>query len=415
MVFEGTSDFPSERWKLYRDGFKTLLKSRSQLVKTIREPFYATLSANGREALFCQLALLTFEKGLYFFDLDTAEQLIKQTLPNCLNCKKDHLTIEELEIDAFLNAIESQHGILAERAHEIYSFSHLTFQEYFAARQIVKTVHLQSLETLASHFTESRWREVLFLALDMLQSADTLLRLMQQQTDGLLAGDEKLQQFLAWVDEKANSTHTNYKTVTIRAIYFAIALNFNLNLTLDLDNILDLNLDLASFLDLDFSVTSYGSDLDDDLIPDFGPDLNLDLDLNDVLNFRPDPEVNLQNFLQYVIDSTNDSELQRQLQQLKDRVPDTLQEKREIFEQWWQTNSQAWVKQLQMVIVQYRNIGHDWQFSDAQKQRLQQYYDANKLLVLCLRKKPISDSLRQEIEGKLLLPLAEIAQRESSQ
>ena len=58
-------------------------------------------------------------------------------------------------------------------------------------------------------------------------------------------------------------------------------------------------------------------------------------------------------------------------------------------------------------MLEHRNIGHDWQFSKEQKQLLQQYYDANKLLVDCLNLPDIyvSPNVREEIEATLLLPL----------
>ncbi|MEQ9666955.1 NACHT C-terminal helical domain 2-containing protein [Coleofasciculus sp. G2-EDA-02] len=65
-------------------------------------------------------------------------------------------------------------------------------------------------------------------------------------------------------------------------------------------------------------------------------------------------------------------------------------------------------------MIQYRNIGHNWQFSDSQKQLLKQYYDANKLLVDCLNSDCyVSQEVRQEIEDTLLLPIAEIEKRKS--
>jgi predicted NACHT family NTPase len=63
-------------------------------------------------------------------------------------------------------------------------------------------------------------------------------------------------------------------------------------------------------------------------------------------------------------------------------------------------------------MIAHRNIGHDWQFTDDQKQLLQQYYDANLLLVECLNSDCyVSRSVREEIEATLLLPMAEIEKR----
>jgi len=80
--------------------------------------------------------------------------------------------------------------------------------------------------------------------------------------------------------------------------------------------------------------------------------------------------------------------------------------------QWWQQNGLALVEQLRTVIIEHRNICHYWQFSDGQKNQLQQYYKANKLLVDCLNSDCyVSRSVREEIEESLLLPIAEIKKR----
>ncbi|WP_157162605.1 NACHT C-terminal helical domain 2-containing protein [Cylindrospermum stagnale] len=60
-------------------------------------------------------------------------------------------------------------------------------------------------------------------------------------------------------------------------------------------------------------------------------------------------------------------------------------------------------------MIKYRNIGHDWQFTKQQKELLQQYYDANLLLVECLNSNcNVSREVRQHREDTLLLPIAEL-------
>jgi predicted NACHT family NTPase len=66
-------------------------------------------------------------------------------------------------------------------------------------------------------------------------------------------------------------------------------------------------------------------------------------------------------------------------------------------------------------MIKYRNIGHDWQFSDQQKEVLKQYYNANQLLVECLNSDCyVSREVRSHIEDTLLLPTAEIEGRSHS-
>jgi len=100
----------------------------------------------------------------------------------------------------------------------------------------------------------------------------------------------------------------------------------------------------------------------------------------------------------------HNSKLTRSLQELKDELPQDLADE-EVY-RWWQENSQAWMEKLRTVMIEHRNIGHDWQFNESQKKLLQQYYDANKLLVDCLNSsRYVSLEVRQEIENTLLLPV----------
>ncbi|MUG92830.1 NACHT domain-containing protein [Scytonema sp. UIC 10036] len=86
------------------------------------------------------------------------------------------------------------------------------------------------------------------------------------------------------------------------------------------------------------------------------------------------------------------------------------------FQEWWNNNYKIWFKQLKKILlIQHRNIGHDWQFNDAQKQLLQQYYDANMLLVDCLKSDCyVSREVRQQIEDTLLLPTNTTGDRTSN-
>jgi predicted NACHT family NTPase len=99
-------------------------------------------------------------------------------------------------------------------------------------------------------------------------------------------------------------------------------------------------------------------------------------------------------------------ELEKSLQQIKDRLPDTSPENRNNFNAWWKENGRVWTEELRAITIEHRNIGHDWQFSEEQEKLLQQYYDANMLLVDCLNSDCyVSREVREEIEGSLLLPI----------
>jgi len=68
---------------------------------------------------------------------------------------------------------------------------------------------------------------------------------------------------------------------------------------------------------------------------------------------------------------------------------------------------------LKTTITNYRDIHHHWQFSEAQQEVLQRYYDANQLLLDCLNSNcQVTTAIRQEIEETLLLPTQELQDRE---
>ena len=79
--------------------------------------------------------------------------------------------------------------------------------------------------------------------------------------------------------------------------------------------------------------------------------------------------------------------------------------------QWWTINSKGWSEELRQLMVEHRDIGHGWQFSSEERQLLDRYYQAYKLLFDCLNSECyISRSVREEIEATFMRPIAKIEQ-----
>ncbi|MFN6540687.1 MAG: NACHT C-terminal helical domain 2-containing protein [Nostoc sp. EkiNYC01] len=421
LVFGEAGSFPTNRSELYKEGLDVLLKKWDAKRNIERDEVYKKLSLQRKEDLLSQIALTTFEHKDYFFKQKTIEKYIADFIFNLPNARTEPKQLE-LDSEAILKSIEAQHGLLVARATGIYSFSHLTFHEYFAAREIKE----RSLTAnLVKHITEKRWREVFLLAAGMMRNADDLVQLMKQKVDGLLATDEKLQQFLTWVEEKSCSVKVGYKTAAVRAFYVYLGRDFVLVLASDLTGALDLA--LARDRDCDFvlvlaSVSARGRDRDFALASDLASDLALALastrdlasdlasDLVHVLSLASTRDLalalasTLPSTLAHDLDL--DLELKHKLQQFQDQLPNPTYDDQEASKAWWQENGQAWTEQLRAVMIEHCNIGHDWQFSDSQKKLLEQYYDANKLLVDCLNSECyVSRDVRQHIEDTLLLPV----------
>jgi len=437
LTFEESGDFPVNRSELYKEGLDALLKKWDATRGIYREPVYKKLSVQRKKDLLSQIALTTFEESEYFFKKRDAAYYITDYIRNLpdANTAEEILQVDSEEV---LKSIEAHHGLLVERAKDIYSFSHLTFHEYFTAREFVKRQHSseEALQSLVNHISDKdkRWREVFFLAVEMSPCADRLLQLMKNEVDLLVADDEKLQQFLICCHQKSLSVLVRYKPAAVRAFYLDRAIELHLaHIDLIVENSLtnDLNLDLVltriltMFVSRTFNCAPYSADY---LV--FGLDLAIDskqLDRDIKLAVKRDSlldrtvafdhagDLNHTNVFESAIILAQKSELKHSLQQLKKQLPNPDNEQGN-FEEWWQANGQTWLDELRGVMIGHRNIGQDWQFTTQQWEVLKQYYNANKLLVDCLNSDCyVNREVRQEIEDTLLLPIVEIEKRKHRQ
>lgn len=87
--------------------------------------------------------------------------------------------IAEDDANQFVDFIQKRVGILVERGHGIYSFVHLTFQEYFAACDISKR-YISNLDEMwkliEPKLIDSRWNEVMLLLIGKLAEYDEPLK-----------------------------------------------------------------------------------------------------------------------------------------------------------------------------------------------------------------------------------------------
>jgi predicted NACHT family NTPase len=403
LVFGEGGRFPINRAELYKEGLDVLLKKWDAKRNIKREEVYKQLSLQRKEDLLSQVAYNAFERSDYFFKQGFVEEQIQDYIRNLPNANTE---LEALQLDGevVLNAIAAHHGLLVERARGIYSFSHLTFQEYFTARWFKEKAD-GDYGALVRHVPDKQWREVFFLTVGMLQSADKLILEMKQKIDGLLDQDDELQSFLCWVEKKSCLVEAPYKPAAVRSFYFnlSIARYLKIDLWSDLDNFLspynyefqnsrnysyDFRLDRYLLKSLNHSKAQYfGLNLDN-ISQSFYLSGYLDLDIC------------------CHVSSLHNPELSQALQQIESQLPDISKKNHENFVRWWRVNGQVLSEQLRVIMIEHRNIGHDWQFSEAQKDLLQQYYDANKLLVDCLNSDCyVSREVRAEIEASLLLPI----------
>jgi GTPase SAR1 family protein len=174
VTFDEVMHFPSNRAELYREAVDALLKKWDASRSIRRDEAYKHLSLRRKEDMLSVIAFRAFSEMQYFIPEARLEQ--------CISDYMEHLPegAETTQVDGrvILRAIEAQHGLLIQRARGVYSFSHLTIQEYFCARFIVDNEARSTVAELMRHLLDRRWREVLVLTVEMLTDATECFALM---------------------------------------------------------------------------------------------------------------------------------------------------------------------------------------------------------------------------------------------
>lgn len=434
LEFEDSSDFPAERAELYKRATHTLLRKWDAKRGIVREQVYKKLSVQRKEDLLSEVAFTTFDNKNYFFKQKDIERYIADYIRNLPHAKTDSKALE-LDSEAVLKSIEAQHGLFVERAREIYSFSHLTFQEYFTARKIINSCNPYSLsdkalQSLASHITESRWQEVFLMTVEMLPKADCLLLLMKKQVDEIVANDDKLQRLLAWGNEKSLAFTINvscYKSILgvyHFTFYFAILLSVSITSENIINNSQCLNI-VIMVLNTVIEIF-HGNLIDIEIVKQskiktFGYVSAFDIERSYIELNNPSQKgifrayhqifisfVKIIKALEYGCLAFYDSQGLKELQAIRNYIVHNHSYEKEL-DNSLEGNNQILIKKLNDVIKNHLGIPSNLQFNLQQTKLLQQYLDANLLLILCLKSDAyITPKVRSYIEETLLLPIAEI-------
>ncbi|MBW4423858.1 MAG: NACHT domain-containing protein [Nostoc desertorum CM1-VF14] len=383
LVFGESADFPANRSELYKEGLDILLKKWDAKRNIERDQVYKNLSLHRKVDLLSQIALTTFEQKDYFFKQKTVETYIADFI---YNLRDAHTEPKKLELDSetILKSIEAQHGLVVERAKGIYSFSHLTFQEYFSAREIVAN---SAWNSLVKHITERRWREVFLLTVGMMRKADDLVLLMKHKIDVIISNDEYLQAFLVKIYEKSLSIKSRLNLSIIRCFYFEHLLFFGYDYVLD-----SLNYNLASVLGFNLS----SMELEEELF--------LDHWLTDIIETS---NSNRHEALTWILELNIyiQPELRKALQDLQEQVIQL--ETQTNWEDGRDNLPPESEIKLRNLAIKYRKICYSLELNDYQHQLLSSYYEANNLLLDCLNSDCyVSREVRQEIENTLVLPIS---------
>ncbi|OAR26315.1 hypothetical protein A8W25_12870 [Streptomyces sp. ERV7] len=145
---------PKTRWDLYQSALRMLLGDRDERRK-VGAPERITLTVEESTQLLQRIAVWLVREGQTEF---TAEQALLQ-IGRALR-GMDRVRAQGTQ-DAVLRHLLNRSGLLQERGSDVYQFTHRTFQDFLAAKELVEDDHIKEL---VRHAGEEQWQDVILLA-----------------------------------------------------------------------------------------------------------------------------------------------------------------------------------------------------------------------------------------------------------
>lgn len=237
LVYDRSQSFPLQRSIIYRKALRILLEEWNASKRIVQDEMYQGLTTELEEMLLCSIAYKKFVEGRLFFDRKEIVEEIKEFLHQNLNAPK------ALDGENIIKVISIQQGILVERAENVFSFSHLTLQEYLTALYVESNNEIQAL--VEKYILDERWREIFLLTAELMRGGtDELILLMNKKARTYIESTSKIQEILFWANEKISCMNTHVSSAARKAAIIYVARLFDRSTFLDRALALDLALEL---------------------------------------------------------------------------------------------------------------------------------------------------------------------------
>ena len=213
MVYDRSQNFPRNRADLYERALNIFLEEWAAEKRVRRNASVNQyLDIADEKRMLSEIAAKNFETNRLFFNENALIAQIQEFGKGNANTP---LTFNAPEI---LDTILIDQGLFVERVSNIYSFSHLTFQEYLTANYIVRDT--RSIRGLVKkHLHKDQWREVFLLTSGLMHETDDLLIAMEAEAAKSINTD-RLKSLFRWVKRITATVDNRYSKLTKRA--FAI-------------------------------------------------------------------------------------------------------------------------------------------------------------------------------------------------
>ena len=218
FVFEETSSFPPKRGLVYKEAIEALTKrwDKEQGVQRDKIPGF---SPGVEKKLLSYLAYEYFLENKVFFEQYDIEKKIEKNF--------EIFSGINVENEDILNAIEIQHGLLARRARHVYTFSHLTFQEYFTAQYILDRLDTNRnlMDDLFTRLYNQRWREVFPLVASLISDPNSFFEKFITQIREPIKKDKVLTRIIKNINEFAETVRGKGDIINARMRAIALTVS----------------------------------------------------------------------------------------------------------------------------------------------------------------------------------------------
>ena len=172
MVFEHNAAIPASKTRLYQESIDILLRrwNNQRMVHGdlhIKDPQNRTILLDHIKIriIISYAAATLYEKNILFFDRMTLVSIFKTFLQ-----EQDGYN-ENCNFNEIIDIIAKKHGLLIERENNIFSFSHLTIQEYLTAEYIKNNNEYRN-RIISKHGCDESWRDIFVMSASIDQADD---------------------------------------------------------------------------------------------------------------------------------------------------------------------------------------------------------------------------------------------------
>ena len=415
LSFDATMTFPQRRVEIYEEALEALLKRWDSSRSIKRDEIYQGLSLGRKRQMFSRIAARTFQDNLYFIPKDL---LADYVVDYVRQLPRAPMAID-IDGEAVVEAIEAQHGVFTERANRIYSFSHLTFQEYFTAKHVVDDSTGEAIHELLSvrNIGDTRWREVIVLVASLLNDADLFFQLFLRSLSSLIK-ESQVRAVLRWTHDKVMSVSTRLPAPVCRFVYLFLELTAT---SFSSDRFLRANRAVYSLGDSMIPIPEIKQALqqvlnipnseiltnDRNLTRNIASSCTRSLDRAHYLSLHLGTDLAIDSFLYSQLLLANqlkhfETKSSRRLESVfKENFAALFQRRKynpilripaSLLEEI--RNNQSW-DEISLTLRTYteskRNIGKNWALSDSQLHTLSEYVNASRLMNDCLRLAVVPD------------------------